>query len=301
MLATRFLTLNRARTCGRILGNLGFYLILRHRRQALSNINLVYGKEKSRKELREIIRQTFINASCFGWQILYLFSHNFTGKEAEDLVKKVQGLNHLQKAMARGKGVIGLGAHLGNFTLAGLKLDSLGFPCTAIMRQMRDRKLEDLFSIMKVRLRYHWIPKFPVSRAIKESINWLNKGKLLMIYMDQRSGRGVKVDFMGIPTPTPTGAAVFALKTGAAVLPIVNVQDGDGFCKLIIGEEVAVTRTGDYKKDILVNTARFNKAIEKYIRQYPEQWFWFHNRWKGIKSNEKAISMDNDSFVTGTF
>lgn len=283
ILATRFLTLKRARVFGRILGNLGFYLIPRHRRQAIRNIKMIYGKEKSKQELREMIRRTFIRASCFGWETIYLYTHEIADEEVEDLIKRVEGIEHLKRAIARGKGVIGLGAHLGNFTILGRKLSMMGFPNTTIMRQMRDGKLENMFNTMRRGFRQHWIPKFPISRAIKESITWLREGKILMIYIDQRSGGGIKVDFMGVPTPTPTGAAVFALKTGAAVLPILNVQDGDGFYKLIIGEEISVKKTGDYKKDVFINTVRFNKVIEKYIRLYPDQWFWFHNRWKGVK------------------
>lgn len=288
LLVTRFLTLEKVRTFGRFLGNLGFYLIPRHRRLAIRNISLIYGKEKSKKELQEMARRTFIHASYFGWETVYLYVNGRGGKAMDDLIKKVEGLEHLKMAMARGKGVVGLGAHLGNFSLLGVKLDTLGFPNTAIMRQMRDKKLESLFSTMKSRFGQHWIPKLPVSRAIKESIAWLRQGKILIIHVDQRTGtgKGIKVDFMGVPTPTPTGAAVFALKTGATVLPIVNILDGNGFYKLTIGEEVPVIKTGDYKKDIFVNTVSFNKVIEKYIRQYPDQWFWFHNRWKGVKLNE---------------
>lgn len=286
MLVSGPLSLERARTFGRILGNLAFYLLVRHRRAAIRNITLIYGKEKPEKELREMVRRTFIHASCFGWEILYLYRHNLTGREIGGLIETVQGLEHLRKAYGQGKGVVALGAHLGNFAILGRKLDSLGFPNTAIMRQLRDAKLENIFDIIRLRFGQHWIPKLPVSRAIKESIAWLKEGKILMLYMDQRSGKGVEVDFMGITTPTPTGAAVFALKTGAAVLPIVNVQDGNGLCKLIIGEEIPLVKTGGHKRDILVNTERFNKAIEKYIRLYPDQWFWFHNRWKGMKVNE---------------
>ena len=233
-----------------------------------------------------MIRRTFIRASSFAWEVLYLYTHNLAGRDVEVLVRRVEGLEHLKEATQRGKGVIGLGAHLGNFLILGNRLNSLGFPCTSIMRQMKDGKLQSIFDQLKGNFRQNWIPKLPVSRAIRESIAWLRKGKLLLIYMDQRSGKGVKVDFMGIPTSTPTGAAVFALKTGAVVLPIVNVQDGDGCYKLIIGEEVAVEKTANHKSDIFVNTARFNKAIEKYIRLYPDQWFWFHNRWKGVRVGE---------------
>lgn len=285
MLVTRGLTLQRARSIGRLLGRLGFHLVIRHRRAAVRNIKLIYGKEKSKQELRQMIRRTFIQASCFGWELLYLYSHAVTGTQVEELVEKVEGLEHLQKAHARGKGVIGLAAHLGNFTLIGRKLDSLGFINTAIMRQMKDRKLEQMLITLRTRFGQRCIPKLPVARAIKQSLAWLKQGKVLVLYMDQRAGRGITVDFMGIPTPTPTGPAVFALKTGAAVLPIVNVMDTDGRYKLIIGPEVPVVKTGNRQKDILLNTQRFNEVIAEYVRQYPDQWFWFHNRWKGVKLN----------------
>jgi KDO2-lipid IV(A) lauroyltransferase len=282
---SRFVTIGRVDRLSRILGYLGYTLVVRHRRAAMRNITLILGKEKSNPELRKIIRSTFIHASSFALDTLYLYTHTLAGEKIiENLVKDVEGLEYLKKASARGKGVIGLGAHLGNFTILGKKLDLLGFSSTAIMRQMKDGKLENMFNTMRVEFGQRWIPKLPVSRAIRESIAWLRKGNLLIVYMDQRSGRGVTVDFMGLPTPTPTGAAVFALKTGAAVLPIVNVKNDDGSYKLIIGEEVPVERTGDHKKDILINTAKFNKVIGEYILRYPDQWFWFHNRWKGINN-----------------
>ncbi len=281
MLAARFLTLERAHGLGRIFGRLGFYCLVRHRRQTLRNLRLVYGTEKSKEELQQIAQRSFIHASCFGWEVFYLYTHKVSDEEVKALVKKIEGLEHLKRAVSRGKGVIGLGAHLGNFPVLGRRLSILGFPSTAIMRQMRDKKLETVFAVMRTQFGQRWIPKFPLSEAVKESIAWLKSGRLLLIYMDQRSGRGVRVDFMGLPTPTPTGAAVFALKTGAAVLPIVNVQDEDGSYRLIIGAEISVARTGNHKQDVLVNTQRFNKVIEKYIRLYPDQWFWFHNRWKG--------------------
>lgn len=283
--ATRFLTLKRTVVFGRILGRLGFYLVARHRKMALRNVKLVYGKEKSPSELRELVQRTFINASCFTCETLFLYARILNGKKPEDPIKRIEGLEHLKAASSRGNGVIGLAAHLGNFPFISRKLDSLGFPNTVLMRQMRDQKLEGKFNIMRRDFGQNWIPKFPLSEAIKKCIAWLKTGKLFMIYIDQRSGQGVKINFMGVPTPTPTGAAVFALKTGAAVLPIVNVKEKDGNYKLIIGEEVPVVKTGDYKKDVLANTIRFNQVIEKYIRLYPDQWFWFHNRWKGVNEN----------------
>ncbi|MFC1699641.1 lysophospholipid acyltransferase family protein [Candidatus Omnitrophota bacterium] len=285
-LATYCLTINRARRIGRVFGIVGFCVITRHRRSALRNINMIYKNKKTKQQLRKIIQNSFINAACFGWEVLHLYTHKTTDQEIDSLITKVEGLQHLRKVFKRGRGVIALGAHLGNFALIGRKLNSLGIPNTTIMRQMRDGQLEGIFSAMRARFGQRSILKFPLAQAIKESITWLKNGNLLMVYVDQRSGRGVKADFMGLPTPTPTGAAVFALKTGAAVLPIMNVRNGNGKYKLIIGKEVEVLRSGDRKKDIFTNTQNFNKIIEQYIFRYPEQWFWFHNRWKGVKQHE---------------
>ena len=70
------------------------------------------------------------------------------------------------------------------------------------------------------------------------------------------------------------------IETGAPVIPVMAVRQKDGRYRIIFEEEVTLERTGDKIRDVEENTARFTGVIEKYVKAYPEQWFWFHKRWK---------------------
>ena len=59
--------------------------------------------------------------------------------------------------------------------------------------------------------------------------------------------------------------------------------------RLVFHPAVELARTGDEEKDIRVNTARFNKVIEDFIRKYPDQWLWVHKRWKTRPPGEPSL------------
>jgi KDO2-lipid IV(A) lauroyltransferase len=73
-----------------------------------------------------------------------------------------------------------------------------------------------------------------------------------------------------------------AMKTGTPVIPVFSVRERGGCYRILIGTEVDLIRTGDRTRDLEDNTALFTKIIEQQIRQYPDQWFWFHRRWKTL-------------------
>jgi KDO2-lipid IV(A) lauroyltransferase len=84
--------------------------------------------------------------------------------------------------------------------------------------------------------------------------------------------------------------ARIAEKTGAAVLPgFLLWEESEQKYVLRFGEELEVVHTGDAEQDVLTNTAVFTAAIERYVRQYPEQWLWMHRRWKTRPAGEEGI------------
>jgi len=109
----------------------------------------------------------------------------------------------------------------------------------------------------------------------------LKQGGLIGILMDQNVDwyEGVFVDFFGRRACTNKGLALLALKTRAPVIPIFLVREKTGF-RVEIGEEIPLVKTGDKIKDIEANTQQYNNAIEAFVRRYPDQWFWVHQRWK---------------------
>ncbi|MEA3328608.1 MAG: lysophospholipid acyltransferase family protein [Candidatus Omnitrophota bacterium] len=280
VLIASWMSLGSIRKLGNVLGDIGYFIVFRHRQRTIANMKLVYGDQKSLAEIKQMTRQIFRYLSRCGCEIVYFCSRDNI-KSAVGLVNSVEGEQYLRQAQKEGKGIIIISAHMGNFMLVGRKLTNMGYKTATIMRQMKDEKLEKLFTKWRnEKMGQHTIPKLPLWKSVRQSLDWLGQGNILAMYIDQRSGSGVWVDFFGIPTLTATGAAVFALRTGAPVVPLVVVNRNNGFYKLIIEQPVKMDNTGERKKDIETNTARFTKIIEKYVRKYPTQWFWVHNRWK---------------------
>jgi len=276
---TRLFSLRAIGRFSRVLADLGYYLLSRNRKLAIANLSLVYAKTKSPMQIREMARQTFREGARGAFELMYFFGRGHI-EDGCRLVRETEGLENLRRALDKGKGIVALSAHFGNFILLGATLNRLGHPCGSIMRQMRDERLEAMFTDLRNEMMQIIIPKFPLSHSVRESLRWLSRGNVLVMYIDQRSKAGAIVDFMGFPTSTATGAAYFALRSGAPVLPMFVLRRDDGYYKLLIGPEVAVVTTGAFKTDVDINTARFAKVVEEYIRQRPTQWFWFDRRWK---------------------
>ena len=110
----------------------------------------------------------------------------------------------------------------------------------------------------------------------------LKQNNIIGILNDQNVSKkeGVFVDFFGRPACTGEGLALIAMRSSAPVVPAFMARQKSGKYKLILKPAIEAVCTDDYEKDLVVNTQRFTKIVEEVIREYPEQWFWFHQRWK---------------------
>ncbi|HEA47234.1 MAG TPA: hypothetical protein ENH97_02355 [bacterium] len=315
-------------------GLAGLAWILRVRRQIVfNNLNRAFGREKDPQEIRAIARETYRNIAKNICELLRVFKFS----QAEiDKMFTIQGREYLDAALARGQGVIGLSAHLGNFPLMGAKLVQEGYPCASFIHGANEARVVRLFFDIGHRLGINLIPVSPSHASVRQSLKWLRENKVLCIQADRNSPQGVFVDFFGYPVATPIGPVVLAKRTGATVLPMFVVrevnnkkalpqsgknlvnraslvegasearphnkkalpQSGKNLViqaslvegasearphnkhRIIFGPPVELEVTGNKEKDILVNSAKFTKIIESYIRRYPEQWLWTYKRWK---------------------
>ena len=101
-----------------------------------------------------------------------------------------------------------------------------------------------------------------------------------MIDQNMALQEGIFVDFFGRPACTTTGLALIALHTEAPIIPAYLIGLANGKYRLVIKEEIPVIRTSNEDKDILINTQNLTKFVEDMVREYPDQWFWMHQRWK---------------------
>jgi KDO2-lipid IV(A) lauroyltransferase len=194
---------------------------------------------------------------------------------------KIKGKEYLDATLARGNGVIALGAHLGSFTLLGTRLAAEGYPFNVIINEGNFPKFMKSLVTYQRRVGQKFFPPKPATVSVKKSLNCLHRNEILYLVADEQQRRGgLPVLFFGQTAYTPPGPAVFSLKTGAPILPMFVLR-GNGIQRtLVIGNPVEIERTLDEKKDIETLTAKFTEVIEEMIRRYPSQWAWLNRRWK---------------------
>jgi KDO2-lipid IV(A) lauroyltransferase len=183
--------------------------------------------------------------------------------------------------LTRKKGVIALGAHLGSFILLGTRLAVEGYPVNIMINQDHFPKLWKRLNAYQENVGQKTFPPKPTTTSIKKSLNCLHRNEILYLIADEQQRRGgLPVPFFGQKAFTPSGPAIFSLKTGAPILPMYVLRKNGIERTLLIGNPIEIEHTLDEQKDIERLTAKFTKAIEEMVRQYPSQWAWLNRRWK---------------------
>ncbi len=263
------------RGISRLLGRFFFYADQKHQKIVLDNLTRVFGKGGKYFERKKIALQVFENL------FLILFEIGWFINLSHDELKKyfrIEGIDHIQSAYEKGRGVLVLTAHFGNWELLSLIGQMIGYPVSMVYRPL-DMKVLDRFFV-KLRTRFGG-RVIPARRALRKLLKALHNGEIIGMLMDQNVDwyEGFFVDFFGHRACTNSGMALLAYKTRAPVVPIFLVREENGFTAKIF-PEIPPAHTGDKRKDLELNTKRYNSAIEKIIRAYPDQWFWAHQRWK---------------------
>ena len=248
----------------------------RHRWIALRGLTLAF-PEKDLKERNAIARSAFRNLARVAaefFSLPRLNEKNFTRYIT------FEGLENFQKAYEKEKGILILTAHFGNWEwMAALFPLQSHHPVHVVVRPLDSRFLDSMVEQLRMRTGNQAIPK---QKAMGQILRLLKAGEIVGILLDQNMAwqEGVFVDFFGEKACTNTGMALLALKTGTPVLPAFNIRQKDGRYRVVIEPEIPLVRTGDKERDVTENTQRFTQIIERYVRNYPDQWLWLHQRWK---------------------
>ena len=260
---------------GDCMGHIIFLADKKHREIALNNLAHAFGHEKKPHEIRLLAKQVFKNLVQVLFEIGWSLRLN-----RKDFSKHfhIERLSRLRAAYEKGKGVLLLGAHLGSWELQTIVVAMAGHPTSIVVRPLDFGPLEEFFRKLRTRFGSKLIPKQHSMRMVLRS---LEKRHVVGLMMDQNVDwyEGVFVEFFGRAACTNKGLALLALKSGAPVVPLFLVRDKMGF-KAEFGPELPLVQTGDKIKDVEANTQQYTKVIESFIRRYPDQWFWLHQRWK---------------------
>ena len=259
---------------GRFIGLLLYLFDARHRNVAINNLMASF-PEKSHNEIKRIAKESSRNIGCTIAEMARVFKG---GREWVDNAVIFEGRENIEKALEKGKGVLVVTAHIGNWEVGALA-SARDFRLNFVVRPLDNRFINSLIYKLRIAFNSGVIAK---KNAIREILRCLNKNEIVAILMDQNTSReeGMFVDFFGRKACTTPVVALLALRTGAPVIPTFTIREGIGKFKVVIGEAIEVVSSGDNQRDIEKYTAIFTGVIESTIRRYTDQWFWLHRRWK---------------------
>jgi KDO2-lipid IV(A) lauroyltransferase len=257
------------------MAKLFYYLSLKHRLIAIHNLMRSF-PDKSLEEIIRIAKESYLSVALVLVEFYDIPSLN---KDNLHQLITIRGLDNYINACNEGKGVLLFGAHFGNWEIGNAALAILTRPLSFLYRILDSRLLEGIVTTVRASCGNTSLPK---ENAMRQMIRLLKKDTTLSLLIDQNVAwyGGVFVDFFGRKACTTSGLALLAMHTGAPVLPFFTSRLPDGKYLLEIGEKVDIISSENRETDILINTQNFTKIIEEHIRQYPEQWFWVHQRWK---------------------
>ena len=252
-----------------VIGFIAFYIAYPRSRIALKNLNTAYGSRLSDGEKRTIAISSAQNLFKTAFEL-----HYFYVRGMREVARKIsfEGLENYREALKKGP-VLFVSGHVGNFPIMGSAFSSANFQINVIAKAISSQGIEKLLNIYRKKLNQPVIYYHPRFLALKKSIKELRQGHSIFIYVDQRFSRGIETEFFGKNVLTATGADGLAKKTGATVLPVFISRERT---RHIIHIGKALVTNGNEKE----NTQIFTSAVEKAVRKFPGQWFWFHRRWR---------------------
>ena len=199
-------------------------------------------------------------------------------------LSQIEGLEYLQQALARGKGVILLTCHMTHLEVSGHLL-ALHQTISLMYREHKNPLMDQAIRESRAARAHDTVERNDVRTMIRE----LRRGHAVWYAPDQNYGgttQVVFVPFFGVPALTVTTTARLAQMTGAMVVPFfpVRLHDGSGY-RIRLFPALGDFPTGDEVSD----TLRINQMVEQAILEAPEQYLWVHRRFKTRPKGEARI------------
>ncbi|MBP7669589.1 MAG: lysophospholipid acyltransferase family protein [Candidatus Eisenbacteria bacterium] len=275
-----------------LLGGIGALLVpwlKRARRPVLANLRLVF-PEWTERERQRFLRRVGRSLGRNGFDFLRISRSSLA--DIERLVA-IEGLEHMRAAHAKGRGVVCVSAHLGCWELLPLRFRALGFPVAVVYRPLRDPRMDRYVAARRARFGVVALDRDDDARGMLRS---LRAGSLLGILPDQDTRvDSIVVPFLGHPARSPVGPVRLAMRSGAPMVPVVIRMRSDGTHGIRVGPEILLTRPGkgapaeEVDAAIAAGTERWAAAIGEMILEAPDQWVWFHDRWRELEPDADRV------------
>ena len=256
-----------------------FHLAAGERRIALTNLDIAFGSTKSTQEKRRIACSAF---QTFARSFLGLFWASRLDRATLEQIVEVDAdsLRMVEAARARGKGIVFVPFHFGEWETLGVATALLGFPMTIVMEPTGNLRLAPIFERLRGCGGNRIIPQ---RHAMPKLLKALKRGEPVALLIDLNAlphRGGIWLEFFGKPVFGFTSAAALARHTGAAIIGGVAYPLPDGRVRIVYGPEIPCAATGDEKMDLRATSQQCLRYCEEFIRRNPEYWLWLYRRWK---------------------
>ena len=248
------------------------------RRKRLAQTQIERCLHVSPAEAARIARESTLR---FGPMLMEVLRFPVLRRHIEDYVTITGALDTMRASLAQGKGAIIATSHSGNWELMGGALALAGLPIVGVAKRQSaagmDRFINEYRALVGMHVTYR--------SSVREMFRMIDQGWIIGLLSDQDPSRrdGVVVDFFGQETNAFTGAAAIARRCEVPIFPVFMHRRADGHHELTIEEPLYVEKTDDRAADVLRVTQEVSAHIEAWIRRYPSEWFWLHDRWKSMR------------------
>jgi len=259
------------------IGWAAYFLVWVQRRPVLEHLRIAWKSEKDEKEIRTIGRRVFENLAMMACDVIR-FPRLTAATLDQWLSCDPEIFAKIDRILKNGRGVIILTGHLGNWELLAGAFGVKGYSGAVVGKRIYYEPYNEIIVGLRQGVGVETIYRDESPRKI---LRILSQNQILGIVADQDvdSVEGTFVPFFGIPAYTPTAPAKLSLASGAPIVPACVIREGDRY-HMMMGEPIYPEVKDSKEQTVQEITERWSREIEAYIRRYPDQWGWMHDRWK---------------------
>ena len=206
---------------------------------------------------READRIARASSLRFGTMLMEVLRFPVMKEHMSDYVTIVGAVDELNAVMAEGKGAIFATSHSGNWELMGGAFACAGYPLVGVAKKQSSEGMDRFINEYRTLVGMH------------------------ITYSSLRDG--IIINFFGRETNAFTGAASIGRFRSVPIFPVFMHREPNGRHVLLVEPAIRTPKTEDKDADIRQTTQYVNDRIEAWVRKYPEEWFWLHDRWKSIR------------------
>ncbi len=284
---------------GRAVASIYYRARTKYLRAIRSNLSIILGLPENSAEVRAKA-WAMVNSHFAAWTDFLQFATREPAAAAR-LVEGVVGYSHIVEGRLAGKGVLLLTAHLGNWEVGGLMLAQMKQPISVVLVpdifpgvERQRRRLHEAAGVSEIRIDRSFVPTLSVLRALS------GNGIVAMQGDRDFDNTGVAVPFFGREAFFPRGPLRVAMASGATVLPAFIVGMPDGRYRAIVEEPLTIEGGDDRDAALQANLRRYVAILERYVRQYPEQWYCFFPFWDDPSRRPRPDARRGESSGTGS-